>query len=73
LGHLGARSIFAQHDAKEVWAQHGRVVEQLKKGLNEAAKILAEAAGDILGITAFPKSVWRATGVVGQPPLTAPP
>jgi transposase-like protein len=42
------RSIFAQPSAKEVWAQHGRVVEQL-----------AEAAEDILAFTPFPKSMWR--------------
>lgn len=53
------RSIFAQPDAKEVWAQHGRVVEQLEKRFSEAAKMLAEAAEDILAFTAFPKSIWR--------------
>jgi transposase-like protein len=53
------RSIFAQPSAKEVWAQHGRVVEQLEKRFGEAAKMLAEAAEDILAFTAFPKSIWR--------------
>lgn len=53
------RSIFAQPDAKEVWAQHGRVVEQLQTRFSEAAKMLAEAAEDILAFTAFPKSIWR--------------
>lgn len=53
------RSIFAQPDAKEVWAQHGRVVEQLETRFSEAAKMLAEAAEDILAFTAFPKSIWR--------------
>lgn len=53
------RSIFAQPDAKEVWAQHGRVVDQLEKRFSEAAKMLAEAAEDILAFTAFPKAVWR--------------
>ena len=53
------RSIFAQPDAKEVWAQHGRVVEQLEKRFNEAAKMLAEATEDVLAFTAFPKSIWR--------------
>lgn len=53
------RSIFAQPDAKEVWAQHGRVVGQLQTRFSEAAKMLAEAAEDILAFTAFPKSIWR--------------
>jgi len=53
------RSIFAQPDAKEVWAQHGRVVEQLQTRFGEAAKLLAEAAEDILAFSAFPKSIWR--------------
>lgn len=53
------RSIFAQPDAKEVWAQHGRVVEQLEKRFGEAAQLLAEAAEDILAFSAFPKAVWR--------------
>jgi transposase-like protein len=53
------RSIFTQRDAKEVWTQHGRVVEQLEKRFSEAAKMLAEAAEDILAFTAFPKAVWR--------------
>lgn len=53
------RSIFAQPDAKEVWAQHGRVVQQLETRFSEAAKMLAEAAEDILAFTTFPKAVWR--------------
>ncbi len=53
------RSIFAQPDADEVWAQHGRVVEQLEKRFGAAAKLLAEAAEDILAFSAFPKAVWR--------------
>lgn len=53
------RSIFAQPDAKEVWAQHGRVVEQLETRFSEAAKMLAEATEDILAFSAFPKSIWR--------------
>lgn len=53
------RSIFAQPDADEVWAQHGRVVEQLEKRFGEAAKLLTEAAEDILAFSAFPKAVWR--------------
>jgi transposase-like protein len=53
------RSILAQPDGKETWAQHGRVVEQLDKRLGRAAKMPAEAAEDILAFTAFPKSIWR--------------
>jgi transposase-like protein len=52
-------SIFAQPDPKEVWVQHGRVVEQLEKRFSEAAKMLADAAEDILAFTAFTKSTWR--------------
>jgi transposase-like protein len=53
------RSIFVQPSAEEVWAQHGRVVEQLEARFPEAAEMLAEAAEDILAFTAFPKSMWR--------------
>ena len=53
------RSIFAQPSAEEVWAQHGRVVEQLEERFPQAAELLAEAADDILAFTAFPKAMWR--------------
>jgi transposase-like protein len=53
------RSIFVQPSAEEVWAQHGRVVEQLEDRFPEAAEMLADAAEDILAFTAFPKSMWR--------------
>jgi len=53
------RSIFAQPGGDEVWAQHGRVVEQLEDRFPEAASMLANAAEDILAFTAFPKSLWR--------------
>lgn len=53
------RSIFVQPSAEEVWAQHGRVVEQLEARFPEAAEMLADAAEDILAFTAFPKSMWR--------------
>jgi transposase-like protein len=41
-------------------------MEQLKKRPKEEAKMLAEAAGDILAFTAFPKSI-MAVGVVENP------
>lgn len=53
------RSIYAQPSAAEVWAQHGRVAEQLEERFPEAADMLAEAADDILAFTAFPKAMWR--------------
>ena len=53
------RSIFVQPSAEEVWAQHGRVVEQLEARFPEAADMLANAAEEILAFTAFAKSMWR--------------
>jgi transposase-like protein len=53
------RSIFAQPTAAEVWAQHGRVVEQLEGRFREAAALLVEAAEDILAFAAFPGEHWR--------------
>lgn len=53
------RSIFAQPSGDEVWAQHGRVVEQLEGRFPEAASMLSEAVEDILAFTTFPKSMWR--------------
>ena len=53
------RSIFAQPSSEEVWAQHARVVEQLRKGFPEAAQMLEEAAEELLAFTAFPKEHWR--------------
>jgi hypothetical protein len=41
------RSIFAQPSAEEVWAQHGRVVEQLQERFTDAATLLSDAAKDI--------------------------
>jgi transposase-like protein len=53
------RSIFEQPDAATTWAQHARVVEQLQERFGDAADMLADAAGDILAFTAFPKEHWR--------------
>jgi len=53
------RSIFAQPSSEEVWAQHGRVVEQLEACFPAAVEMLAEASDDILAFTAMPKSMWR--------------
>lgn len=53
------RSIFAQPSAGEVWAQHGRVVEQLQDRFPAAADLLLMAAEDILAFAAFPSEHWR--------------
>ncbi len=53
------RSIFAQPSADEVWSQHARVVEHLARRLPEAAKMLSEAAEEMLAFTTFPEAVWR--------------
>jgi len=53
------RSIFAQLDAHEVWAQHGRVVEQLEGRFPQAAAMLDEAGAELLAFTSFPKEHWR--------------
>src|SRR5271169_6557013 len=46
------RTIFAQPDAEQVWAQHARVVEQL-------AQKFPDAAPDVLAFSAFPKEHWK--------------
>ena len=53
------RSIFDQVDANAVWAQHGRVVEQLLERFPDAADLLAEAAPDVLAFSTFPHEHWR--------------
>ena len=54
------RTIFAQPSAKEVWAQHRRVVDHLDDvGLTDAAEHLDAAAAEILAFTGFPKAHWR--------------
>jgi transposase-like protein len=53
------RSIFAQPNADEVWAQHRRVVDQLTERFADAAQLLENAAEDILAFSSFPKAHWR--------------
>jgi transposase-like protein len=53
------RSIFAQPNAQEVWAQHRRVVDQLSERFSDGAQLLENAAEDILAFAPFPKSHWR--------------
>jgi putative transposase len=53
------RSVFAQPDAASTLAQHARVVEQLQERFPAAADLLADAAGELLAVTAFPKEHWR--------------
>lgn len=53
------RSVFAQPNATEVWAQLGRVIEHLESAFPDAAVCLGDAAPDILAFAAFPKAVWR--------------
>lgn len=53
------RSIFAQPSAEEVWAQHGRIVEQLSERFREAANLLAEAGPEVLAFADFPREHWR--------------
>jgi len=53
------RSIFAQPNADEVWAQHRRVVDQLAARFADAASLLEDAAEDVLAFSSFPKSHWR--------------
>jgi transposase-like protein len=53
------RTVFAQPDAASVWEQHARVVEQLAERFGAAAELLADAAGDVLAFTAFPKEHWK--------------
>jgi putative transposase len=53
------RTIFAQPDATSTLAQHTRIVEQLESRFPAAAELLADAAGELLAFTAFPKEHWR--------------
>ena len=54
------RTIFAQPDPDQVWAQHHRVVGHLTEaGLTDAADHLDQAVDEILTFTGFPKPHWR--------------
>lgn len=53
------RSIFDQVDREAVWAQHGRVVEQLQERFPEAAAMLDEAGPEVLSFATFPHEHWR--------------
>jgi putative transposase len=53
------RSIFDQPSAEDVHAQHARVVEQLAPRFPDAARMLADAAEDVLAFAAFPQQHWR--------------
>jgi putative transposase len=56
------RTIFAQERPQDAWAQLERVVAQLEQGrFTDAARLLADAAADVLASTAFPKDTWRST------------
>ena len=54
------RTIFAQPDPDQVWAQHRRITDHLHQvGLRDAAEHLDGAAAQILVFTGFPKAHWR--------------
>jgi putative transposase len=53
------RTIFAQPDAELTRAQHARVVEQLQVRWPDAARLLADAAEDLLAFTELPKEHWQ--------------
>jgi len=53
------RSIFDQPSAEDVRAQHARVVEQLAPRFPDAARMLADAAEEVLAFAAFPQRHWR--------------
>lgn len=61
------RTIFAQPDPDQVWAQHRPVVDDLQEfGLADAADHLDQAASEILVFTGFPKRA-LASDLVQQP------
>jgi len=53
------RTIYQQPATEDVWAQHARVVEQLRPRFPGAATLLLDAASDILAFSAFPPPHWR--------------
>jgi Transposase, Mutator family len=54
------RTIFAQERAEDAWAQLERVVARLEQGkFADAARLLADAAADVLAYTALPKDTWK--------------
>ena len=54
------RTIFAQPDPDQVWAQHRRITDHLHQvGLRDAADHLDQAGSEILVFTGFPKTHWR--------------
>ena len=56
------RTIFAQERPEDAWAQLERVVAQLEQGrFTDAARLLEQAAPDVLAYTAFPKDTWKKT------------
>ena len=62
-GHPGpsrmVRTIYQQLSPAEVHGQLDRVVEQLREPFAQVAKLLADAAPDILAFTAFPVAHWQ--------------
>jgi putative transposase len=53
-------TIFAQERPEDAWAQLDRVVAQLEQGrFTDAARLLEQAAPDVLAYTAFPKDTWK--------------
>jgi putative transposase len=53
------RTVFDQPDPEEVRAQFDRVVDTLEAKFPRAAAHLADAGGDLLAFTAFPREAWR--------------
>ena len=54
------RTIFAQPDPDQVWAQHRRITDHLHQvGLRDAADHLDQAGSEILVFAGFPKTHWR--------------
>jgi putative transposase len=58
-GTIRERRTSAAWTSRPVWAQHGRVVDQLAERFPAAAELLADAANDVLAFTGFPKERWK--------------